>query len=77
MEGRRDRAGRPALAVAVDSARHGLPTTRYTMLIDASTGAVLGFEQMLTESAGKLNVPIPSVIGYDLHQSADRTDAMG
>lgn len=71
-----DRAGRPALAFAVDSTGQGLPT-RYTLLIDPSTGAVLGFEQTLTQSAGKLNVPIPSVIGYDLYQTADRTDKMG
>jgi hypothetical protein len=47
------------------------------LLIDASTGADLGFEQTLTQSAGKLNVPIPSVIGYDLYQSADRTGTTG
>ena len=69
-----DRAGRQALAFSVDGAGQGLPT-RYTLLIDPSTGAVLGFEQTLTRSAGALNVPTPSVIGYDLYQVADRTDA--
>lgn len=71
-----DRAGRPAHAFAVDSAGNGLPT-RYTLLIDPTNGSVLGFEQTLTQSAGKLNVPIPSVIGYSLYQSADRTDTAG
>jgi len=71
-----DRAGRPAHAFAVDSSTNGLPA-RYTLLIDPGTGTVLGYEQTLTQSAGKLNVPIPSVIGYDLYQTADRSDSIG
>jgi hypothetical protein len=68
-----DRAGRPARAFAVTSSGQGLPT-RFTLLVDPATGTVLGFEQTLTQSAGQLNVPIPSVVGYDLYLVADRTD---
>jgi hypothetical protein len=71
-----DRAGRPVMAVAVDTTGSGLPT-RHTLLVDPSTGAILGYEQMLTQSPGKLNVPIPSIIGYDLYLVADRTDTAG
>lgn len=71
-----DRAGRPAFAFAVDSDDSGLPT-RSTILIDPAAGTVLGYEQTLTRSAGRLNVPIPSVIGYDLYLVADRTDKAG
>ena len=34
-----------------------------------ATGSVLGQEQLLTETAGKMNVPIPSVIEYRCYLS--------
>ncbi|NUP48888.1 MAG: CU044_5270 family protein [Catenulispora sp.] len=71
-----DRAGRPAVAFAVEGGHSGLPT-RYTVLVDPATGAILGHEQTLTRSAGDLNVPVPSVIGYDLFLVAERTDHLG
>ncbi|CUU60442.1 hypothetical protein Ga0074812_14018 [Parafrankia irregularis] len=55
-----DRAGRPALAVAVDSAMSGLPT-RYTLLIDPTDGRLLGQEKTLTGTAGALGVPFPAL----------------
>ncbi|MCK9901518.1 hypothetical protein CC117_22515 [Parafrankia colletiae] len=69
-----DRAGRPALAVAVDSAMSGLPT-RYALLLDPADGRLLGQEQTLTTTAGALGVPIPSVISYTAFLDAARTDA--
>ncbi|ARQ70660.1 hypothetical protein [Streptomyces marincola] len=61
-----DRAGRDGQAFSAVSASSGLPT-RYTFIIDPATGDVLGQEDTLTESAGELNVPIPSVIGYEVY----------
>lgn len=61
-----DRLGRVVQAVALDSAASGLPT-RHVLLLDESTGELLGAEDILTESAGKLGVPIPSVISYVIY----------
>ena len=60
-----DRAGRTGTAFSVESAYSGLPT-RYTLIFERSTGVLLSAEATLYQSAGKLNVPIPSVIGYEL-----------
>jgi hypothetical protein len=58
-----DRRGRTVVALAVDSDRSGLPT-RYIQMYDPSDGRLLASEDILTEHAGKLLVPIPSVIQY-------------
>jgi hypothetical protein len=58
-----DRAGQPGVAISVDSDYSGLPT-RYTLIFDDSTGMLRDYEEMLTTTAGKLNVPVPSVISY-------------
>ncbi|MFD0636241.1 hypothetical protein ACFQ9X_36405 [Catenulispora yoronensis] len=71
-----DRAGRAADAFAVEGDYSGLPT-RYTLLVDPATGAVLGDEVVLTQSAGGRKVSIPAVIGYDLYEVAERTDHEG
>jgi hypothetical protein len=68
-----DRAGRPALAIGLESAGSGLPT-RYTLLIDQSDGRLLGSEATLTKTAGALGVPVPSVISYTTYLDATRTD---
>ncbi|MCK9894019.1 CU044_5270 family protein [Frankia sp. AgB32] len=68
-----DRAGRPALAVAVDSAMSGLPT-RYALLINPTDGRLLGQEQTLTTTAGALDVSIPAVISYTSYLTAAHTD---
>jgi hypothetical protein len=59
-----DRAGRRGHAVSLVSDYSGLPT-RYTLIVDPVSGALLGFESMLTTSAGKLDVRAPAVIGYE------------
>lgn len=58
-----DRLGRTGVAVGLDSDFSGLPTS-YRLIIDPEAGALLAEEQLLTEDAGALDVPIPSVIGY-------------
>lgn len=60
-----DRAGRTGTALAVDSDYGGLPT-RYILVFDDKTGGVLASEDVLTTTPGKLNVPIPAVISYEL-----------
>ena len=68
-----DRLGRPGVAFSLDSDHTGLPM-RYTMVVDPGTGRVLDSEEMLTTTAGRLNVPIPSVIGYTAYRSSAWTD---
>ncbi|MGK5672170.1 hypothetical protein ACSNOB_04910 [Micromonospora sp. URMC 106] len=65
-----DRAGRPGEAFAILSDAHGLPA-QYTVIVDVATGALLGYEQMLTTAAGKLNVTIPAVISYRSYLAAE------
>lgn len=64
-----DRLGRSGAGFTVESAASGLPT-RYLLVIDPRDGTVLGYEEMLTRDAGKLEVPIPSVIQYVSWESA-------
>ena len=68
-----DRLGRPGVAFSLDSDLGGLPT-RCTMVVDPGTGRVLGSEQVLTTTAGALDVPVPSVIGYTAYRSGAWTD---
>jgi hypothetical protein len=68
-----DRGGRNGIGFSVESAYSGLPT-RYTLIIDPRDGRLLDDEQMLTTSAGKLNVTVPAVIGYTVLLSAAYTD---
>lgn len=65
-----DRAGRTGEAFSIESDFHGLPT-RYIIIVDPSTGGLLGYEEMLTTTAGKLNVRIPAVISYRSYLTAD------
>ncbi|WP_433351000.1 CU044_5270 family protein [Micromonospora sp. CA-111912] len=58
-----DRAGRSGEAFSIVSDAHGLPA-QYTVIVDPGSGALLGYEVVLTERAGMLNVPIPAVITY-------------
>jgi hypothetical protein len=66
-----DRLGRPGLAVAVQSADSGLPTL-HSLIFDQRSGVLLAAEQMLTETAGRLNVAVPSVISYTLYEAHGR-----
>jgi hypothetical protein len=65
----KDRLGRPGLGFAADSTGPGLPT-RYEVMFDPSSGQLLDAEQILTSSAGALNVPIPSVLSYTLFENS-------
>jgi hypothetical protein len=49
----------------LDSDLGGLPNRR-TIVLDGATGEALGWEQTLTEDAGLLSVPVPSVISYSV-----------
>jgi hypothetical protein len=68
-----DRRGRNGIGFSIESAYSGLPT-RYTLIIDPRDGRLLDDEQMLTTSAGKLNVTVPAIIGYTVLLSAAYTD---
>ena len=58
-----DRLGRSGEAFGVESDASGLPT-RYVLVVDPTTGQLLASEQWLTADAGRLDVPVPSVIAY-------------
>jgi hypothetical protein len=58
-----DRAGREGIGFSLESDYTGLPT-QYTLIIDPTDGRLLSSESILTTTAGALNVPVPSVIGY-------------
>lgn len=68
-----DRAGRRGVGVSTESDLSGLPT-RYILIFDPDTGQLLDSEQVLTVTAGKLDVPIPSVIAYTAYLAAYRTE---
>ncbi len=68
-----DRAGRRGVAVYIDTTMSGLPERR-TLIVDPDDGQVLGSETLLTEDAGMLNVPVPSVISYTTFRGARYTD---
>ncbi|WP_157748200.1 CU044_5270 family protein [Micromonospora echinaurantiaca] len=68
-----DRAGRRGEAFSIESSFSGLPT-RYTVIVEPATGHLLSYEQMLTQTAGKLNVRIPAVIGYEMYQKSNYAD---
>ena len=70
-----DRAGRPGLAFSLDSDYSGLPT-RYTVIIASESGRLLGSEEMLTSTPGKLNVPVPSVIAYTAYLGGSYTSRL-
>jgi hypothetical protein len=65
-----DRAGRRGVAVSLDSAYSGLPT-RYTLIFDPHTGALLGEEETLLGNPGQLNVPPRAVIAYTAYLISD------
>ncbi|WP_407566943.1 CU044_5270 family protein [Polymorphospora sp. A560] len=65
-----DRAGRNGEAFSITSSFHGLPA-QYTIIIDPLSGALLGYEEVLTTTAGKLNVTIPAVTSYRTYLVAE------
>lgn len=64
-----DRKGRTGVGFTTDSAFSGLPT-RYLLVFDPSDGELLGYEETLTTTAGKLNVRVPAVINYQVFESS-------
>jgi hypothetical protein len=60
-----DRAGRAGVAVVAEGDFTGLPT-RFVLVFDPGTGALLASEAWLTTSAGRLPVSIPAVIDYKI-----------
>ena len=58
-----DRRGRAAVAFGTDSADSGLDR-RYVLLVDPSTGRMLGYEEVLTGDTGALDVKAPAVTAY-------------
>lgn len=65
-----DRLGRSGEAFSMISDHTGLPT-KHTLILNPATGVLLGYEQTLTKSAGKLEVRIPAVISYDTYVTAE------
>ena len=51
----------------------GLPERR-TLIVDPDDGRILGSETLLTETAGRLNDSLPSVIHYTTFRSAHYAD---
>lgn len=68
-----DRAGRGGVAVSLDSAYSGGPT-RYTLILDPHTGSLLGEEETLLGSPGKLNVRPGAVLAYTAFLSSGYVD---
>lgn len=64
-----DRAGRPGVAVSLDSSLGGLPE-RTIMVLDPATGRLLDAEGVLTRSPGKLDVRVPAVAEYTVFLDA-------
>ncbi|GAA3396661.1 CU044_5270 family protein [Cryptosporangium minutisporangium] len=71
-----DRSGRHGEAFLLDSAYSGLPT-QYTVIVDPANGRLLGWEQMLTKDAGRLNVRIPAVLTYETLTRSEYTSTDG
>lgn len=67
-----DRAGRPGVAVGLNSSYAGGPE-RYTWIFDRTTGALLGQEETLIRDPGGLHVRPGSVIAYTTFLSAGWT----
>ena len=61
--------------MSLTSAMSGLPT-RYVLIFDQVTGQLLDDEEILTRTAGKLNVAIPAVISYTVYLRAGRTSQL-
>ncbi|MEO6858525.1 MAG: CU044_5270 family protein [Solirubrobacteraceae bacterium] len=58
-----DRAGRPGIAISLDSAYSGAPT-RYTLIFDPHTGKLLGEDDTVIRTAPALHLRPGSVISY-------------
>lgn len=70
-----DRAGRTGVGYSIVHSGGGLPV-RVTLIFDPDTGWLLDHEELLISDAGKLNVPIPSVLSYEIYASYDYVDSV-
>jgi hypothetical protein len=73
-----DRAGRPGVAVSLDSRNPpGVsgPRMRYTLIFSPSTGSLLGEEETLIGNPGKLDVPRGAVLDYTVFLSSSYVDS--
>lgn len=70
-----DRAGRTGVGYSIVHSGGGLPK-QVTLIFDPYTGRLLDAESVLIESAGALNVPIPSVLSYEIYAGYDYVDAI-
>ncbi|MGH9160200.1 MAG: hypothetical protein ACRD2X_09470 [Vicinamibacteraceae bacterium] len=61
-----DRAGRDGQAFGYGTVSRGLPMEQI-LIFDPDSGELLAEETILTEDAGRLNVTVPSVIGYTVY----------
>lgn len=61
-----DRAGRRGMAVTAAASQPGGLPAQFVLIFDQQAGALLGYEQVLTADAGKLDVTLPAVIDYAL-----------
>lgn len=66
-----DRRGRTGRGYSLITSYSGLPT-RMTVIFDPVTGRLLDAEDVLIESAGKLNVQIPAVTSYTMFTHQDQ-----
>jgi len=69
-----DRAGRTAIAISIDSVEAGIGR-RDVLLLDPTTGALLGYEQVLLSKPARVDVAIPAVASYVTYLTATRVDA--
>ncbi|PWJ53930.1 hypothetical protein SAMN06264364_1099 [Quadrisphaera granulorum] len=63
-----DRAGRPCVAVVLDTSQGGR-TERWVLMADPATGAFLGMDQMLT-AGSEGGVPAPVVLDFTVERGA-------
>lgn len=70
-----DRAGRTGIGYSIVHDGGGLPE-RVTLIFDPSTGQLLDQETVLISDAGALNVPIPSVVSYEVFLGAEYVHQM-
>ena len=71
-----DRRGRVGAAFSLEHDLGGLPT-RTTFVVDEATGQLLATEDVLTTTAGMLQVPIPSVTSYETFLVAESAEGTG
>ncbi|MGD0273407.1 MAG: CU044_5270 family protein [Gaiellaceae bacterium] len=69
-----DRAGRTGVATSTESDHSGA-LTRYTLIFDPSTGALLDSEETALEAPRLLRLRVPATTGYELWLKTGRVDS--